>query len=106
MQMFRESTTKLIASDKAAAASGTGKTRRRAKHPLELFATLCPPLCLSYVTALKLARGQLERVSKGKEAYFSDDGFAVGMAFILAVLRQERTFDSMHWFQSAKEHFT
>ncbi|CAE7947180.1 WASHC4 [Symbiodinium sp. KB8] len=104
--MFRESTSNLIASDKAAAASGAGKARRRAKHPLELFATLCPPLCISYVTALKLARGQLERVSKGKEAYFADDGFAVGMAFILAVLRQERAFDSMHWFQSTKEHFS
>ncbi|KAA0153145.1 hypothetical protein FNF29_03333 [Cafeteria roenbergensis] len=106
VEMFRESTSNLIASDKAAAASGAGKARRRAKHPLELFATLCPPLCISYVTALKLARGQLERVSKGKEAYFADDGFAVGMAFILAVLRQERAFDSMHWFQSTKEHFS
>jgi len=88
-----------------AAAAASSRRRKRAKHPLEQFTTIVPPLTISFVTALKGARAQLERASRGKDAYFNDDGFAVGLAFVLAVLRQERAFDSLHWFDSVREHF-
>jgi WASH complex subunit 7 len=34
---------------------------------------------------------------------FTEDGFALGIAYILAVLRQEPRFKSLHWFDSVNE---
>lgn len=36
------------------------------------------------------------------EAYYTDDGFAVGVAFILAILEQGSRFDSLHWFSCVR----
>ena len=33
-------------------------------------------------------------------AYFSDDGFMVGLAYILAILQQDAAFDTLHWFDT------
>lgn len=41
---------------------------------------------------------------KGKDAYFCDDGFAVGVAFVLAVLGQDEAFDALHWFDGVDRH--
>ena len=45
----------------------------------------------------------MARSTKGKEAYFTDDGFALGVAYILAILKQQRKFESLHWFKSVRE---
>ena len=38
-------------------------------------------------------------------AYFVDDGFSMGIAFFLSVLRQNRAFGSLHWFESVESKF-
>ena len=40
--------------------------------------------------------------NRNKEAYYTDDGFAVGVAYILAILEQGSRFDSLHWFERVK----
>tara|TARA_B110000208_G_scaffold86658_1_gene109718 strand:+ start:87 stop:401 length:315 start_codon:yes stop_codon:yes gene_type:complete len=44
-------------------------------------------------------------VQRGKPAYFTDDGFAMGIAFILAILRQNDAFNSLHFFDSMRRRF-
>ncbi len=42
---------------------------------------------------------------KGKEAAFTDDGFPLGVAFLLKLLQQNEDFDSLHWFSSVEDHY-
>ena len=40
-----------------------------------------------------------------QDAFFTDDGFAIGVAFILASLKQLEEFDSLHFFRSVNKNF-
>lgn len=40
--------------------------------------------------------------ARGGEAYFTNDGFAMGVAYILAILRQHRQFESLHWWDATR----
>ena len=54
--------------------------------------------------SLRAAKDRAEKGVKGAECFFTDDGFAVGLAYVLAILKQERSFDSLHWWDSVQRH--
>ena len=73
---------------------------------LALFYLMLPPLAVNYVEYLmaakeRLARNNIEGATGG--AVFSEDGFALGLAFCLEVLGQWRQLDSLHWSDSLRD---
>lgn len=51
-----------------------------------------PALCVSWIDASLLAKDSMYKTTRGvtKEMYFTDDGFPVGIAYCLAILKQVR----------------
>jgi hypothetical protein len=49
-----------------------------------------PALCISWIDASLLAKDGMYKTTRGvtKEMYFTDDGFPVGIAYCLAILKQ------------------
>ena len=39
------------------------------------------------------------------DATFSDDGFALGLAYLLKVLKQVKIFNDIHWFDAVRKHY-
>jgi WASH complex subunit 7 len=72
---------------------------------LRNFFLIIPALCVSFVDHLRNSKDRMEKSVKGSDSFFSDDGFSVGCAYILAILKQDRAFDSLHWWDSvATQH--
>lgn len=51
--------------------------------------------------------GCKEKINKKNNtgAAFTDDGFAMGIAYILKLLEQIQDFDSLHWFDAVRDKF-
>jgi len=73
------------------------------KH-LRNFANIIPPLTLTFIDKMIIQKEKLHKKSGRVEAAFSDDGFALGLAYILKLLDQDDDFDSLHWFDSVRQH--
>lgn len=80
--------------------------RRRAKgrEPLRLFFVLVPSLTINYIDQLMNCK---ERVSsRSSQARFgaliSDDGFSLGLAFLLTVLGQASDFRRLRWLEQVR----
>eukprot|EP00511_Aplanochytrium_stocchinoi_P011120 CAMPEP_0204871842 /NCGR_PEP_ID=MMETSP1348-20121228/36618_1 /ASSEMBLY_ACC=CAM_ASM_000700 /TAXON_ID=215587 /ORGANISM="Aplanochytrium stocchinoi, Strain GSBS06" /LENGTH=273 /DNA_ID=CAMNT_0052026373 /DNA_START=389 /DNA_END=1210 /DNA_ORIENTATION=- len=73
---------------------------------LSNFSIIIPSLVINFIEASMQSKEQMARSHKGREAYFTDDGFATGVAYVLAILKQGRDFDALHWFKSVEEKFT
>lgn len=71
------------------------------KH-MRQFYMIIPPLTINFVESLQFAK---DKVYKKRQTgtYISDDGFAVGLAYILRILRQNKRFASLNWFESINE---
>jgi len=77
-----------------------------AQEHLGNFWVAVPPLCLNYVNYITGMKERLSSSGKpgGKPTCYTDDGFAIGLAFTLRVLNQWDKFDSLHWFNSGRKN--
>jgi WASH complex subunit 7 len=70
---------------------------------LKNFYMIVPAMTMSFV---EMMIHQKERLTKkNKEGLFTDDGFALGCAFLLSLFDVEGQFKSMHWFESVTRSF-
>ncbi|CAG0879275.1 unnamed protein product, partial [Cyprideis torosa] len=71
---------------------------------LKNFFVIVPPLTLNFVEHLIASK---ERMGKQKKdgALFCDDGFAMGIAYILTLLQQHSDFKSLHWVPTVSEKY-
>ncbi|XP_071139375.1 WASH complex subunit 4-like isoform X2 [Mytilus edulis] len=71
---------------------------------LRNFFVILPPLTVNFVEHSISCKEKMNRKNKVGAA-FTDDGLAMGIAYILKLLDQYHEFDSLHWFQSVKDRF-
>ncbi len=67
---------------------------------LQNFYILFPALSLTWLDASMRGKDMLNKKFQTFDAYYTDDGFAVGSAFILEVLDQSSSLDKLNWFES------
>ncbi|XP_068718075.1 WASH complex subunit 4-like [Montipora capricornis] len=71
---------------------------------LRNFHVIVPPLTLNFVEYMLSCKEKLNKKNKVGAA-FTDDGFVMGVAYILKLLDQYHEFDSLHWFQSVQDKY-
>jgi len=72
-------------------------------YHLQQFYVIVPPLTLSFVDN---SVSNKEKMFKKNQtgAAFTDDGFAMGIAYINALLNQSVELDGLHWFKTVEQH--
>ncbi|CAG0882697.1 unnamed protein product [Darwinula stevensoni] len=71
---------------------------------LKNFHVIVPALTVNYVEYFVATKEKMAKKNKDG-AVFTDDGFAMGIAYILRLLAQYEDFDSLHWFQAVQEKY-
>lgn len=81
----------------------TSAFRDAKSYHLQQFYAIVPPLTLSFVDN---SVSNKEKMFKKNQtgAAFTDDGFAMGIAYINALLDQNAELDSLHWFKTVEQH--
>lgn len=61
------------------------------KH-LKLFYLIIPPLTMSYVDHVQKGKEKISSKNKNVGGFISDDGFPLGVAYLLKILNQTEKF--------------
>lgn len=73
---------------------------------LRNFFIIIPPLTINYVEHILACRSKIgRRAQTDSDFTFVDDGFCLGIAYILTLLNQTYFFDSLNWFDSIFDKF-
>ncbi|XP_018567265.1 WASH complex subunit 4 isoform X2 [Anoplophora glabripennis] len=71
---------------------------------LKNFYMIAPPLTINFIEHSLNCKEKLNKRNKA-DCAFTDDGFALGLAYIIELLNQESQLNSLHWFQSVQRKF-
>jgi len=69
---------------------------------LQYFYMLVPCLTMEYIQSLLVAKEKLLKKNY-KGGYISDDGFIIGLAYLVEILNQTKQFEETLWFEEVKE---
>ena len=69
------------------------------------FFCIVPALSLSWMEASIQAKEMMHKKNITRDGYFTDDGFAVGLAFVLSVLDEAKPYESLNWFKSVQSKY-
>lgn len=72
---------------------------------LRNFYMIVPPLTINFVEHSLMCKEKLNKKNR-EGAAFTDDGFAMGLAYIIQLLEQSKSLNSIHWFHSVRFKYT
>lgn len=72
---------------------------------LRNFYIIIPPLTINFVEHSLMCKEKLNKKNR-EGAAFTDDGFAMGLAYIVELLEQSKSLNSIHWFHSVRFKYT
>lgn len=74
---------------------------------LRNFFMIIPPVCVNFVEYLVACRQNFAKRRPTEECLtFTDDGFSLGIAYLLTLLNQTYFFDSLNWFPSVDSNLS
>lgn len=71
---------------------------------LRNFYVIVPPLTINFVEHSLMCKEKLNKKNR-EGAAFTDDGFAMGLAYIIELLEQNKNLNSIHWFHSVRNKY-
>uniref|UniRef100_A0A1B0D0L9 WASH complex subunit 4 n=1 Tax=Phlebotomus papatasi TaxID=29031 RepID=A0A1B0D0L9_PHLPP len=69
---------------------------------LKTFYLIVPPLTINFVEHMLSMKDRIGKKNRQDAVLFTDDGFVMGLAYILKILDQIDEFNSLHWFRAVK----
>lgn len=68
---------------------------------LKNFFIIVPALTINYIEYILMAKDKLNKKNK-EGALFTDDGFPMGLIYVLKLLDQITHYNALNWYQSIK----
>ncbi|KAJ6238183.1 wash complex subunit 4 [Anaeramoeba flamelloides] len=77
--------------------------RTKKNAHMETFYIIVPALQINFIENMIISKAKIG--NQGEGGAFSDDGFVIGIAYILKILGQFDKYDSLRWFEIARNNY-